>query len=232
MTSITRSSDRRKAPEMPQLCVLIADDDPLVRRVLRDALQFAGMVVVAEAGDGQEALALTLQYRPDVVLMDVLMPGLDGIQATREIVKAIPDQAVITLTGAEDDDIGMLALSSGASGHLTKDVDIESLPRAILAVTDGQAAVSRTLTLRVIRRLRASFIPQDKPSDSGRAVLTVREWEVIDLLDQGRTTSEIASTLKVTSETVRSHVKNILQKLKVHSRTEAVLAARRLRVGE
>jgi NarL family two-component system response regulator LiaR len=213
-----------------RLRAVIADDDPFARRVIKDVLTASGVLVVAEARDGREAVEFALYHRPDVVIMDVVMPGVDGILATRQILKVVPDQLVIVLTGAddEDDQLGLLALRAGAAGFITKEVDIEALPRALAGVRVGEAAISRTLTKRVIEQLR------NAPGGSYgmrpvKSPLTAREWEVIDLLKATRSTDEIAADLVLSTETVRSHVKNILRKLGVRSRQEAVAVADRMR---
>src|SRR5215210_8595539 len=122
--------------EPDTLRAVIADDDPFARRVIKDVLQKAGVLVIAEARNGRQAVELTLFYRPDVVVMDVVMPELDGIIATRQIRKELPEQLVIVLTGAgeEDDELGLQALRAGASGFLSKDLEIEALPRALEGV--------------------------------------------------------------------------------------------------
>ncbi len=212
------------------LRAIIADDDPFARRVIKDVLERAKVVVLAEARDGREAVELTLRHRPDVVVMDVVMPGLDGIMATRQIRRQLPEQLVIVLTGAGADDaeFGLLALRAGASGFLSKEVEIEALPRALEGLRQGQAAISRTMTLALVERLRAS------PNGSSgmrpvKSPLTAREWEVIDLLKQTKSTDQIADELVLSPETIRSHVKNILRKLKVRSRQEAVAVADEMR---
>jgi DNA-binding NarL/FixJ family response regulator len=141
-----------------RLRAVIADDDPLARGVIKDALTEAGGLVIAEACNGRQAVELALHYRPDVVIMDVVMPELDGILATRQILKMVPDQLVIVLTGAddEDDELGLLALRAGAAGFLSKDVDIDALLRALEGVRAGEAAISRKLTKRVIDQLRSA----------------------------------------------------------------------------
>ena len=138
------------------LRVIIADDDAFARRVIKGALQAAGMTVVAEAKDGHEAVELSLHYRPDIVVMDVVMPGLDGILATRRILKANPDQLVVALTGGDEDELGLLALRAGAVGFLAKDADIGALARALEGVRRGEAAVSREMTRRLIERFRGA----------------------------------------------------------------------------
>jgi NarL family two-component system response regulator LiaR len=216
--------------EDPPLRAVIADDDPFARMVIKDVLQAAGVRVIAEASNGRQAVEYALYYRPDVVVMDVVMPELDGIMATRQIVAQLPEQLIIVLTGAgdEDDELGLQALRAGAAGFLSKDVDIEALPRALDGVRRGEAAVSRKMTKRLIERLRRT------PSGAAgmrpvKSPLTPREWEVIDLLRAGESTEEMARTLVLSSETVRSHVKNILRKLDVRSREDAVAAADKMR---
>ena len=212
-----------------RLRAVIADDDPFARRVIKDVLTASGVLVIAEARNGRQAVEFALYYRPDVVIMDVVMPELDGILATREILKVIPDQLVIVLTGIdEDDELGLLALRAGAAGFLSKDVDIDALPRTLTGVRAGEAAISRRMTKRLIEQLRSA------PGGSSgmrpvKSPLTAREWEVIDLLKATRSTDEIAAELVLSTETVRSHVKNILRKLKVRSREEAVAATDRMR---
>jgi DNA-binding NarL/FixJ family response regulator len=156
--------------------------------------------------------------------------ALDGVLATRRILKQIPDQLVVVFTGAADDELGLLALEAGAVGFLSKDVDIDALPRALEGVRRGEAAVSRALTRRLIERVRGAA-----GGSSGlrpiQSPLTSREWEVIDLLKPGQSTDHVADTLVLSTETVRSHIKNIMRKLQVHSRADAVAAAEQLRVA-
>jgi DNA-binding NarL/FixJ family response regulator len=211
------------------LRAIIADDDAFARRVIRDALERAGVTVVAEARNGRQAVELVVYYRPDVVLMDVVMPELDGILATRRILKQLPDQLVIVLTGTNDDEdeLGLQAIQAGAAGYLSKDVDIDSLPRTLDAVWRGEAVISRKMTRRLIERLRrssgsAGMRPVKSP-------LTAREWEVVVLLEGGMSTEAVADQLVLSTETVRSHVKNILRKLNVRSREEALAVVKRMR---
>jgi DNA-binding NarL/FixJ family response regulator len=210
--------------------VIIADDDSYARRTIRDVLQQGGIVVVADAHDGREAVELCLHYRPDIVLMDLLMPVFDGIAATRRIVKEMPDQVVVILTTADEEELGLLALRAGASGFLTKDVDIEALPQAIRSIHAGEAAISRRMGARLVEELHhtAEAMTGMRPVKSP---LTAREWEVIDLLYEGKTISDIAEALILSRETVRSHVKNIRRKLNARSRQEAVAVAQHMRSG-
>lgn len=212
------------------LRVIVVDDDPLARRMLRDVLHRAGITVIADAGSGREAVELTAYYRPDVVVMDLIMPGMDGLAAMSEILRTAPDTRVVILTSSDDDEVGLMTLRAGASGFLSKNVGMEALPRALYCARDGEAVITRRLTMRLIEDLR--LVRQDSAGMRPiRSTLTAREWEVLDLLCQELTTDEIADRLVVSVETVRSHVKNVLRKLDVRSRREAVAAASRLRAG-
>lgn len=211
-----------------RLRVIICDDDPLVRRLIRDALQLAGITVIAEAANGREALELTRFYHPEVVLMDVVMPGMDGVEATRRITTEVPETRVVMLTGSGDDELALLGLRAGAVGYLTKDISVPAIPRALRGAIAGEAAISRHLSMKLIERLR--MVPETGVgSRPVRSVLTPREWEVLDLLCSGESTEVIADGLVLSTETVRSHVKNILRKLGVRSREEAVALADNLR---
>jgi NarL family two-component system response regulator LiaR len=210
--------------------VIIADDDPFVRRLIKDALQSAGIVVIAEATTGREAVELTLHYHPDVALIDVSMPGVDGFAATRRIVAQSPRQIVILLTGPEDEEVALLGLRAGASGFLSKDLPVEALPRALKAAARGEAAVSRALTARLIAHLRR--LPERRPEMRPvRSPLTNREWEVVGRLAEHRSNADIAAELAVSPATVRSHMKSIRRKLGVQSRENTVEVAEQLRRG-
>jgi DNA-binding NarL/FixJ family response regulator len=209
---------------------IVADDDPFARRVIKTALQEHGIVVIAEAATGREALELTLHYGPDVVLLDIVMPELDGIATTERILLKRPEQLIVILTGSAEEDLAIRALRAGAVGYLTKDLDVDALPRALEGVLAGEAAISRGLARRLIEHLR------DIPEGAAglrpiKSPLTAREWEVVDLLAQRRSTEEMAHELVLATETVRSHVKNLMRKLGVRSREDAVAAAQRMRLG-
>jgi DNA-binding NarL/FixJ family response regulator len=211
-----------------QIRAIVADDDPLARRIIKDVLRRGDIRVVADAHNGREAVELCLHYRPDVVLMDVVMPELDGIAATRQILQAIPDQLIVILTSADEQEMGLLGLRAGAVGFLSKDVDIDVLPQALRGARDGEAVISRRMSMRLIEHLR-----QTPDATVGmrpvKSPLTGREWEVIDLLHEGMTTDQIANELVLSTETVRSHVKNILRKLDARSREQAVATAQLMR---
>jgi NarL family two-component system response regulator LiaR len=210
------------------LRAIVADDDPLVRRLIRETLQLDGMTVIAEASTGREAVELTLFYRPDVVVMDYMMPEMDGIEATRAIYDRAPEIRVVMLTGMDDHTLGLRGLRAGASGFLSKDMELAALPRALRRTLHGEAAISRRLAMQLVQRYRST-------AEAGtglrpvRSSLTEREWEVLDLLSGGASTEEIAGMLVLSTETVRSHLKNLYRKLGVSSRDAAVEAAARLR---
>jgi NarL family two-component system response regulator LiaR len=210
------------------LRTIIADDDPLVRRLIRDTLQRGGVIVIAEASTGREAVELALFYRPDVVVMDYMMPEMDGIEATRRIYEQDPAIRVVVLTGAGDEELGLRALRAGGAGYLSKEVELEALPRALRGTLEGQAAISRELAMKLIERYRSA--PRDGAGlRPVRSRLTDREWEVLDLLSTGATTDEIAKNLVLSPETVRSHLKNLYRKLEVNSREQAVQTAAQMR---
>jgi two-component system, NarL family, response regulator LiaR len=219
-----------RTPPDERVRAIVADDDPLARRMIKEALQRAGILVVAEAQNGREAVELCRYYTPDIMLMDVVMPGVDGIAATREILGTHPDQIVVILTSSDDDDMGVLGLRAGAAGFLSKDTDVDALPKALLGAAQGEAAISRRLAMRLVETVwripdaTTGMRPVKSP-------LTAREWEVVDLLSEGKTTDEIAETLVLSRETVRSHVKNLLRKLDARSRGEAVAVAERMRAS-
>jgi DNA-binding NarL/FixJ family response regulator len=198
------------------LSIVIADADPLARRLIRSVLEGAGVLVLAEACTGTEAAALVLRFAPDVVLLD----RPDAVRLIH------PHAPVVVLACHEDPDEAVRALAAGASGYLSKDLELDALPRAVAAVAAGEAAVSRRLTSHLVECFREQ--PQLRPIKSP---LTAREWEVVDLLGPEHTTVEIADTLVISAETVRTHVKSIMRKLGVHSRHEAPEAAERLRLA-
>ena len=208
--------------------VVIADDDPFARRMIRDALQAAGLVVIGEAADGTEAVELALHYRPDVVLMDVLMPGTDGIAALRRILATAPEVRVVMLSTSEDAELAIMGLRAGASGYLMKSLDVVRLPGILERAAEGEAALDPRLAASLIAELRAPAAP-GAGSRPVRSNLTDREWEVLDLLDAGLALREIADRLVVSPDTVRTHIKSLYRKLDVHNRDELAAVTRRLR---
>jgi DNA-binding NarL/FixJ family response regulator len=205
--------------------VLIVDDDDLMRAGLRGVLSSdAGIEVVGEAGDGRDAIYRARLLNPDVVLMDVRMPDLDGISATRELIAAAPEMRVVVLTTFEQDDYIFGALSAGASGFLLKRSKPEELLTAIHTVAGGEALLSPSVTSRVIERMAQDPTP-DPERDARLDDLTAREREVLELIARGLSNAEIADALVIEASTVKTHVKNILAKLDVRDRLQAVIFA-------
>jgi DNA-binding NarL/FixJ family response regulator len=207
--------------------VLVVDDDALMRTGLRGVLSSDdGIEVVGEAGDGAEAVARAAELAPDVVLMDVRMPGLDGISATGELLATAVGTRVLILTTFEQDDYVFGALRAGASGFLLKRARPEELLAAVHAVAAGDSLLSPSVTRTVIDRF-ARMSPEDAPpaDDDGLGELTPREREVLELLARGMSNAEIAAALVVEESTVKTHVKRVLQKLRLRDRVQAVIYA-------
>jgi DNA-binding NarL/FixJ family response regulator len=187
---------------------------------VRLSLEEAGMVIVAEVATAEAAVDAALQHRPDIALLDIHMPG-SGIVAAREISRRVPDAAIVMLTVSRDDADLFQALSAGARGYLLKDTDPDRLPLALQGVLDGEAALPRALTARLV----ADFQERERGSVRRHGAfgkLTEREWEILELLHAGRDTGQIAAELFVSPVTVRSHVSAILRKLQVPDRQAAV----------
>jgi DNA-binding NarL/FixJ family response regulator len=205
--------------------VLVVDDDDLMRAGLQGVLSGDPEIEVAgEAADGREAVYRTRLLQPDVVLMDVRMPDLDGIAATRELLGAFPDVRVVMLTTFEQDDYIFGALNAGASGFLLKRTRPEDLIAAIHTIAAGDSLLSPSVTSRVIERMATGVAP-DAARDARLAELTPREREVLELLSGGLSNAEIAETLVVEESTIKTHVKRILSKLGVRDRVQAVIFA-------
>jgi DNA-binding NarL/FixJ family response regulator len=212
--------------------VVIADDQALVRGGFRLILKSAGIEVVAEAGDGAQAVAAVLKHRPDVVLMDIRMPELDGIEATRRILAAGPtvaDARIIILTTFDLDQYVYAALAAGASGFLLKDVTPEHLIAAVQLVRTGDALLAPTITRRLVERFapRGDRTSAALPGSPGcdQSSLTPREREVLGLVARGLSNAEIAATLTLSEATVKTHVARILTKLGLRDRVQAVVLA-------
>jgi len=200
--------------------VLIVDDHSVVREGLRMFLvRDPDLEVVGEALDGAEALQQARQLRPDVVVMDLLMPVMDGIAATRAIRRELPETEVLALTSVLESASVVDAIRAGAIGYLLKDTQAAELRRAIKAAAAGQVQLSPQASAHLLGAIRTPELPEP---------LTPREMDVLRLLAQGQSNKEIARALDLVEETVKSHVRHILAKLGVQSRTQAVLAAIRL----
>ena len=199
--------------------VLIADDHRVVRQGLRGFLEtYADIEVVAEADNGVQAVALAREYVPDVILMDLLMPEMDGVEAIEQIMVFSPATHIIVLTSYTEDEYLFSAMRAGARGYLLKDVEPEDLVNAIRAAVRGQATLHPSVAARLVQGL-------DHPGDDSLADLTERELDVLRLVARGMSNKQIAKELVVSEGTVKSHVSNILSKLHLVHRTQAALYA-------
>jgi DNA-binding NarL/FixJ family response regulator len=214
--------------------VVIADDQTLVRRGFRLILDSADIAVVAEAANGKEAVAAARQHRPDVVLMDIRMPEMDGLEATRRILAARPaepgssgDVRIIILTTFDLDQYVYAALSAGASGFLLKDVSPEHLVAAVQLVRTGDALLAPSITRRLVERFAPRPAMSASAGSSGRdlSALTPREQEVLVLVARGMSNAELAAALTLSEATVKTHVARILTKLGLRDRVQAVVLA-------
>ncbi|MGW5051794.1 response regulator transcription factor [Actinokineospora sp. NPDC004072] len=202
--------------------VVIADDQALVRTGFRMILTSGGIDVVGEAGDGVEAVSVVREQRPDVVLMDIRMPNLDGLAATRRVLAESPRCRVLMLTTFDLDRYVYAALAAGASGFLLKDVTPEHLVAAVRLVNTGDALLAPSITRRLVERFAAADAPA-VPAELG--VLTPREREVLALLGRGRSNAELAEELTLSEATVKTHVARIFAKLDLRDRAQAVVVA-------
>ena len=212
------------------LRVLIADQDGLARRMMQNAVQkFVGMPAIT-ARDAREALERTRYYRPALLLLDLALPGGGGVELIPRVLAILPEARVVTVSAADGDDQEVLAaLRLGAVGHIDKDIDPERLARLVALAATGEAIVPRRLITPLLELWRE--IP-DRGWRPLRSTLTTREWQIVELLGEGASTARIAEHLVLSPTTVYSHINSLLHKLGVHSRTEAVAAARRLRQEE
>ena len=214
---------------MKPIRILIADDHPVFRFGMRALLETeADFEVVAEASTGEQAIALTNQLRPDIVLMDITMPSINGIEATRHVLEQNPETGVLIVTMLDDDSL-VPAMRAGARGYLLKGADGEETLRAIRAVAHGEAIFSPSIAERLAELVKSS---DPEGVESPFPELTPRELEVLTLISQGMTNAEIAGRLSLSLKTVRNHVSNILNKLQVSDRLQAALRAREAGLGQ
>jgi two-component system NarL family response regulator len=212
---------------MPSTRLLIVDNHTLFRQGLVSLLESEPeLQVIGEAGSGEEALRMALQLQPDVVLMDVKMPGLGGVEATRRLVQVMPEARVLMLTVSEEEENLLAAIQAGARGYILKSADADDLLEAIRRVDAGEAMISPIMTLRLLQVLRSGGAPAPLPE----LPLTAREQDVFQLLASGASNREIADALTISENTVKTHVRNILEKLELDNRTEVAAFARRFKL--
>jgi DNA-binding NarL/FixJ family response regulator len=209
---------------MNSTTILLADDHVLVRQGTRELLEHENdLLVVGEAGDGEEAVELAANLHPDVIIMDIAMPKMSGIEATRKIKSMQPDTAVLILSAYDDDQYVFALLEAGAAGYLLKDVPAQELIEAIRAVHAGESILHPAIARKVINRFASPR--QDVTTGIEADQLSDRETEVLKLAAKGMTNMEIANELSLSVRTVQGHLSNIFSKMQVGSRTEAVIQA-------
>ena len=216
-------ADHSEAHGTEALRIMLVDDHDLFRTGLRTLLEEQGVHIVAEAPDGGTAVQLVLELTPDVVVMDLNMPGINGIDATREIARVAPLTRVLVLTISDQDDDVMDAIVAGACGYLMKDSSIQDLMTGIRAASIGESLISPHIASKVLQRIRAASI---ETGGSGvRPELSDRENEVLRLIANGKDNAEIARELHISPKTVKNHISNILMKLQIENRIQAAVYA-------
>ncbi len=199
--------------------VVLVDDHTMLRQGLRRSLESEGVIVLAEAADGEQGVAAALAHHPDVVLMDVSMPGTDGIEATHRLTAADQRQRVVMLTMHVDRDVVERAIRAGAVGYVTKDSSVRDVVHAIALAANGDRALSPRLAEVMLTEAKRSTSPDEPP------VLGAREEEVLQLIADGCATSEVAERMFISAKTVKNHLASIYDKLQARDRTQAVLTA-------
>jgi two-component system, NarL family, response regulator DegU len=204
--------------------LLLADDHRMLREGLRRTLEEEGLEVVGEAADGEEALRLAAKLRPDVVLMDVTMPVLDGVEATRQLHEHLPEIPVVILTMHADREVLARAIRAGAAGYLVKDCSTDEVVRTVRLAANGETALSPELAASMLAEAQRV----DTPSEELEPIISRREEEVLQLVADGLSTSEVAAKLYISIKTVKNHLASIYEKLDSRDRTQAVLRAVRM----
>jgi DNA-binding NarL/FixJ family response regulator len=206
------------------LRVLLVDDHDLFRTGLRNLLEANGLTVAGEASTGVEAVQSVAELAPDVVVMDLNMPGMTGVEATRQIASAAPLTRVVVLTISDQEEDVLDAIVAGACGYLLKDASIQELIRGIQAAAVGESLISPHIAAKVLQRLRATT-PDSSGAATIRAELSDREIEVLKLIANGKDNAEIARELVISPKTVKNHISNILMKLQIENRIQAAVYA-------
>ena len=216
---------------LPLIRVLVADDQELYRRGLEVVLSTEDDIsMVAEASDGAEAVTRAEEFAPDVVLMDIRMPRVDGIEAARRIKELVPSTRIIMLTVSDEDTHLYDAIKAGANGYLLKDIAIEEVPSSIRRVFAGESLISPSMASKLLTEFTNVSKKLEQRQQLAHPSLTAREVEVLRFVAKGMSNREIAEELYISENTVKNHVRNILEKLHLHSRMEAVLYAMRERI--
>ena len=213
----------RESATSDQLRVMLVDDHDLFRTGLRNLLEEQGVHIVGEASEGATALNLVRELAPDVVVMDLNMPGMNGIEATQEIARLAPLTRVVVLTISDQDADVMDAILAGACGYLLKDSTIEDLMQGIRAASVGEALISPHIAAKVLQRIRASGMQSDSAVPAPE--LSDRENEVLRLIANGKDNAQIAQDLHISPKTVKNHISNILMKLQIENRIQAAVYA-------
>jgi len=219
--------DDESNDETEHISVLVADDEELFRRGLRTVLELEAGFSVSEAADGAEAVEKAKSIAPDVVLMDVRMPNMGGIEAARRLREVAPTSRVIMLTSSDDDEDLFGAVRAGANGYLLKDSSLEDVAHAVRTVAAGGSLIGPPMATRLLVEFTA--LADGRPNDPG-ATLSERELDVLRLVAQGRTNRETAKELNLSENTVKNHMANILDKLHLRSRVEAAVYAMRTKL--
>ena len=222
--STTSSEDRPANKALDEVRVLVVDDHDLFRTGLKTLLEEQGVNVVGEAPNGQTAIRLASELAPDVIIMDLNMPGLTGVETTRKLTGIVPLTRVVVLTISADDDDVMDAVMAGACGYLLKDSSIQELIGGIRAAAAGESLISPQIAAKVLRRLRSQSSSVDA-AETIRAELSDREIEVLKLIANGKDNAQIARELFISPKTVKNHISNILMKLQIENRIQAAVYA-------
>jgi DNA-binding NarL/FixJ family response regulator len=221
---LNETAQRADEIDLDALRVILVDDHDLFRTGLRNLLEEQGIQVVAEAGGGAEAVRAVRELAPDVVIMDLNMPGMGGVEATRHIVSIAPLTRVLVLTISDQDADVMDAILAGACGYLMKDASIHELLRGIRAASVGESLISPHIASKVLQRVRSSTA-QPEIEKAIRAELSDREIEVLKLIANGKDNAQIAAELHISPKTVKNHISNILMKLQIDNRIQAAVYA-------
>ena len=224
MSGSAVSDESRSDKELEELRVLLVDDHDLFRTGLKNLLEEQGVQVAGEAPNGQTALRLAAELAPDVVIMDLNMPGLSGVETTRHLTGIAPLARVVVLTISVEDDDVMDAVMAGACGYLLKDSSIEELLSGIRAAAAGESLISPQIASKVLQRLRSQG-KSEGAAETIRAELSDREIQVLKLIANGKDNAEIARELFISPKTVKNHISNILMKLQIENRIQAAVYA-------